>query len=233
WGVEDLDFSLKCWLMGYPILHDPEAVIGHRFQESFSSYRVSAVQILVSQMRMAYKNLSLSTWPEWLRMCRERYADSFSELPEGFYSAAWHQFENGRATVERERIYLYARRTRDDLWYAEYFGLPWPRLGAAAPIATLAPFRRSKPHTEPDVQRHPYDLRQWIRSSRYGPRFHLLWNEYLARCHHDRRRLPCWQTGLVIRTTTGRVDYRPAGGGYEPRDDRAGRGRRVRYPGRL
>lgn len=78
WGVEDLDFSLKCWLMGSPILHDPAAVIGHRFQESFSSYRVSAVEILVSQMRMAYKNLSLSTWPEWLRMCRERCADLVS-----------------------------------------------------------------------------------------------------------------------------------------------------------
>ena len=32
WGVEDLDFGLKCWLMGHPILHDPEPVIGHRFQ---------------------------------------------------------------------------------------------------------------------------------------------------------------------------------------------------------
>ena len=33
WGVEDLDFGLKCWLMGHPILHDPEPVIGHRFQQ--------------------------------------------------------------------------------------------------------------------------------------------------------------------------------------------------------
>jgi hypothetical protein len=48
WGVEDLDFSLKCWLMGHAILHDPEAVIGHRFQDSFSSYRVSALQMLAS-----------------------------------------------------------------------------------------------------------------------------------------------------------------------------------------
>ncbi len=40
WGVEDLDFGLKCWLMGHRILHDPEATIGHRFQSAFHNYAV-------------------------------------------------------------------------------------------------------------------------------------------------------------------------------------------------
>ncbi|HZS23302.1 MAG TPA: galactosyltransferase-related protein [Pseudonocardiaceae bacterium] len=38
WGVEDLDLGLKCWLMGNEVLHDPLAVVGHRFRTSFDSY---------------------------------------------------------------------------------------------------------------------------------------------------------------------------------------------------
>ena len=33
WGVEDLDFGLRTWMMGHSILHDPEAVVGHRFRQ--------------------------------------------------------------------------------------------------------------------------------------------------------------------------------------------------------
>ncbi|OYV84536.1 MAG: hypothetical protein B7Z73_15250, partial [Planctomycetia bacterium 21-64-5] len=137
WGVEDLDFSLKCWLAAHPVLHDPLAVIGHRFQDSFSTYRVSAVHILVNQMRTAYKHLSLSTWPEWLRLCRERHNDWSADRPEGLFSAAWHSFQSGFATAERERFYLQALRRYDDLWYAERFGLPWPTLARRSPRKSL------------------------------------------------------------------------------------------------
>ena len=40
WGVEDLDFGLKCWLMGKRILHAPDAVVGHRFRRTFNNYSV-------------------------------------------------------------------------------------------------------------------------------------------------------------------------------------------------
>src|SRR5436305_3729855 len=56
WGVEDLDFSLKAWLMGHPILHDPDIVIGHHFQNGFAAYPVLTEEILANQLRMAFKN---------------------------------------------------------------------------------------------------------------------------------------------------------------------------------
>ena len=39
-GEGPLDFGLKCWLMGYRILHDAQATIGHRFRETFDNYSV-------------------------------------------------------------------------------------------------------------------------------------------------------------------------------------------------
>ena len=40
WGVEDVDLALRCWLMGHPILHDPEPCISHRFRRTFDNYEV-------------------------------------------------------------------------------------------------------------------------------------------------------------------------------------------------
>lgn len=152
WGVEDLDFSLKCWLMGHTILHDPEAVIGHRFQEKFSTYQVSAEQILASQLRMAYKNLSPTTWRQWLRACRHRLAEAQSDRPEGMFASAWHQFELDYTSAELERAYLSARRSHDDFWYAERFDLTWPRMAAVSRASlplTLHPFADPSPTPSP------------------------------------------------------------------------------------
>jgi len=38
WGCEDIDLGLKAWLLGHPVLLDPQAVAGHRFQSSFTNY---------------------------------------------------------------------------------------------------------------------------------------------------------------------------------------------------
>jgi GT2 family glycosyltransferase len=70
YGVEDIDFGLKAWLMGYPVLHDPEPVIGHRFRASFDNYSVPMEHILVNQLRMARKNFSDPVWDEWVQRCR-------------------------------------------------------------------------------------------------------------------------------------------------------------------
>ena len=70
WGVEDLDFGLKAWLMGSAVLNDPDAVIGHRFRESFDNFDVSALHLLVNQLRMAFKNFDDPVWTEWVSGCR-------------------------------------------------------------------------------------------------------------------------------------------------------------------
>jgi RHS repeat-associated protein len=55
WGVEDLDLGLRAWLSGHPIVQDPEAYIGHRFQTEFS-YSVPLEHVVANALRMARKN---------------------------------------------------------------------------------------------------------------------------------------------------------------------------------
>ena len=49
-GVEDMDFGLKSSLMGFPILHDSQAVIGHRFRESFNNYSVPGEHVVANSL---------------------------------------------------------------------------------------------------------------------------------------------------------------------------------------
>lgn len=151
WGVEDLDFGLKCWLMGHRILHDPQAVIGHHFRATFDNYSVPVEHLLVNQLRMARKNFTHAVWADWLERCRQRHLGPLAEHPEGLWAHVWQLFESERASAEQERSYLHARRVRDEFWYAERFGLAWPRLqveAGAAPSLTL-PFALPSPRPSP------------------------------------------------------------------------------------
>ncbi|HUY90330.1 MAG TPA: glycosyltransferase [Pirellulales bacterium] len=145
WGVEDVDFSLKCWLMGYPILHDPEAVVGHRFQRSFDNYSVPLEQLLANQLRLARKNFTHSTWEAWVERRRKQHGADLADHPEGLWTYAWQVFESRRESVEEERAHLLARRVRDEFWYAERFGLDWPRLQEEEPGAQAAPDAQGGP----------------------------------------------------------------------------------------
>jgi GT2 family glycosyltransferase len=138
WGVEDLDFGLKSWLMGHPILHDPEAVVGHRFRASFDNYDVPVEHTVVNQLRMARKSFTPGVWAEWVDRCRLRHPGRLADRPEGLWARVWELFEEQRASVEQERAYLHARRQRDEFWYAQRFGLTWPRLHSA-PFASTIP----------------------------------------------------------------------------------------------
>jgi GT2 family glycosyltransferase len=128
WGVEDLDLSLKAWLLGYRILHDPEVVIGHRFRQQFDSYTVPLEDVLVNQLRLGRKHFTSSVWESWLGETRERSQGLVDGHPEGVWARAWQLFEETRESVEQERAYLQAHRVQDEFWYARHFSLPWPRL---------------------------------------------------------------------------------------------------------
>ena len=130
WGVEDLDFGLKCWLMGHPILHDPQAVIGHRFQQRFDNFEVPVEQLIVNQLRMARKNFTEAVWSDWLARCRARNSGALADHPEGLWARVWELFGQLRPSAEQERAHLLARRVHDEFWYAERFGLAWPKLQA-------------------------------------------------------------------------------------------------------
>jgi len=118
WGMEDIDFGIKAWLMGHEILNDPLASIGHRFSGTFN-YPVDQEQPLVNQLRTARKHFSEPVWKPWLRRFRGRHA--------ALWEKVWSLYKEREASVERERQHLLSCRVRDELWYAERFGLPWPR----------------------------------------------------------------------------------------------------------
>jgi GT2 family glycosyltransferase len=128
WGVEDLDFGLKCWLAGYRILHDPGVVVGHRFRATFDNYSVPAEHLLANQLRLARKNFSPSVWARWVDDCRQRHLGRLDGHPEGLWASAWTLFQADELSAEAERSYLQARRQRDEFWYAERFDLTWPKL---------------------------------------------------------------------------------------------------------
>jgi GT2 family glycosyltransferase len=128
WGVEDIDFGLKSWLLGYPILHDPQAIVGHRFRKTADNYEVPNEHVVVNQLRMARKHFSSAVWSHWVEACRQRNNGVLVGHPEGMWARVWQLFEEKRASVEQERQYLHSRRVNDEFWYAERFGLEWPRL---------------------------------------------------------------------------------------------------------
>lgn len=121
WGVEDVDLGVKSWIMGHPVLHDPKAVVGHRFQKAFTTYSVSEHFIVANRLRMAYKICPAGLWPGWLSRFRARHQDVV-------WSPAWQLFTLYRGSAELERAYLLQNQQQDLFAYAARFGLPWPSL---------------------------------------------------------------------------------------------------------
>lgn len=155
WGVEDLDFSLKCWLLGHPILHDPKVSVGHRFQESFSRYSVPPEHIVVNQMRLAYKNYTHAVWSAWLAAGQQRHTETLPENPEGLWARAWELFKAGEDSARQERSYLHARRERDEFWYARRFGLSWPQLTQRGRMMALPLTAAASPSPGPSASPKP------------------------------------------------------------------------------
>jgi glycosyltransferase involved in cell wall biosynthesis len=120
WGIEDVDLSLKAWLMGYSVLFDASAMIGHRFRRGFDTFSVSDECVAVNKLRMARKNFSDPVWNDWLRKFRARQ-------PKKRWETAWGLFREHEKSAERERKYLQAHRKHDEFWYARRFGLDWPK----------------------------------------------------------------------------------------------------------
>ncbi len=164
WGVEDLDFGLKCWLMGHRILHDPDAVVGHRFRAKFDNYDVPMEHFVVNQLRMAWKNFTRGVWSDWVDRARQRHAGRLVDHPEGLWAHVWDLFTAGRASADQERAYLHAKRPRDEFWYAERFGLTYPRLHSAPLVAVPGWFQArlmAGPSPSPSPSPPPAEWKAW------------------------------------------------------------------------
>jgi glycosyltransferase involved in cell wall biosynthesis len=119
YGMEDIDFGLKAWLMGYPVLNDPQAVIGHRFRARFETYSVTWKHLLANKLRTARKHFRDETWELWIQTFRAAHPPPLRE-------PAWEVFRRGEESCERERAFLLEHRVRGEYWYAMTFDLAWP-----------------------------------------------------------------------------------------------------------
>lgn len=153
YGVEDLDLGFKCWLMGYQILHDAQAVIGHRFQTDFSRYDVATDHVLVNQLRMANKNFTDGVWRLWVENFRQDLYGPLEDHPEGLWARVWESFQSRRSSAGQERSYLHSRRVRDEFWYAKHFNLAWPSLEPAmGPSGTVVARPSRGPSPRPSTR---------------------------------------------------------------------------------
>jgi hypothetical protein len=109
-------------------------------------------------MRMARKNFTPAVWAQWLAGCREQHPGPLAGHPEGLWAHAWQLLQASGPGLEQERSYLHARRTRDEFWYAERFGLSWPRLagtGAGVTGAAASPSTSPAPSSQPSPSPRP------------------------------------------------------------------------------
>jgi glycosyltransferase involved in cell wall biosynthesis len=120
YGSEDIDFGVRAWLMGHPVLHDLEPVVGHRFRAEVEGQVLPWEQLLANQLRMARKIFSDPVWFDWL----DRHS---VRQPAGLWEAGWQQYLAGNESLERERAYLMANRRYDEFWYARTFEQRWPQ----------------------------------------------------------------------------------------------------------
>ncbi|HAK96986.1 MAG TPA: hypothetical protein DCM87_18850 [Planctomycetes bacterium] len=119
WGLEDLDFGLKAWLMGHPVVSDVSVTIGHRFRRAFTTYAVAHESVLANKLRMARRHLGEAHWRRWAARVR-------GQEPADVWRRAWKLFSLRRASVEADRRYFMARRVHDEFWWAEHCGAVWP-----------------------------------------------------------------------------------------------------------
>jgi GT2 family glycosyltransferase len=132
WGTEDVDLGVRAWLLGHPVLHDPEPLVGHRFRAAFDGPPVPTAHVLANRLRMARKVFGDTTWLDWLQRSSER-------TPAALWEVGWAEYLKGHESVERERAFLHARRVRDEFWYAREFGQPWPGAAGLSPAPAPGP----------------------------------------------------------------------------------------------
>lgn len=77
WGVEDIDFGLKAWSLGYGLKLDVLSRVAHRFQRAFDHYEVPAPHVLHNKLRLAAKHFSPHHLQRWLARNTPSHSNSF------------------------------------------------------------------------------------------------------------------------------------------------------------
>jgi len=112
YGVEDCEFSLRLWLLGYELWLIPAVDVGHEFHDRFP-YEVDWRTVLHNRLRMAFLHLSISR-------CG-RVLDALRGYPD--FAAALALVSKSDAVLRR--LEFVSRRKHDDNWFFQRFALNW------------------------------------------------------------------------------------------------------------
>jgi GT2 family glycosyltransferase len=116
WGYEDVEIALRCWLLGYRVVGQPQALVKHWFRET-RNYTVDDTLILYNLFRMVRMHFSEG------RM--HQVVEAASPLPQTGDALKLL----GESDIEDLRNEMLSVRMRDDDWFFSTFQ---PELFAAA-----------------------------------------------------------------------------------------------------
>jgi len=108
WGREDLEMSLRSWLMGYRVLIVPKIKIGHLFRRTFP-YKINNTLIVRNTLRVAFSHF------KWDRV--KKVVNSLKKYPNFYRGYASILFSD---TLLRRRA-LMKKRKFDDDWFFRRF----------------------------------------------------------------------------------------------------------------
>jgi len=110
WGAEDLEFSLRLWLLGYQVLLVPQVAISHLFR-SRHPYTVDWAGVVHNLLRMA-----------WLHLSTPRLERVLAALqPLSGFNTALARLAGGDTPARR--LALAASRRYSDDWFFSTFGI--------------------------------------------------------------------------------------------------------------
>lgn len=110
WGWEDLELSLRLWLLGYAVDVVPEATVAHLFRERHP-YQVDWAPVLRNMLRLVFVHFS----PARIARVLEAYLNN--------PALAQALAESVDTDIWARRAELAQRRVRDDDWFFDTFSM--------------------------------------------------------------------------------------------------------------
>jgi glycosyltransferase involved in cell wall biosynthesis len=119
WGFEDIEISIRAWLMGFTTKIIPDMSVSHYFREA-TPFKITMIDYLYNTLRTGYLHFKTERFEKLKNLLNEAFERS------GFngktsISILMKQLEEANAAKLRE-IYLSTRRYSDD-WYFNKFNI--------------------------------------------------------------------------------------------------------------
>ncbi len=110
WGSEDLELSLRLWLLGYEVVVVPEVEVAHLFRDR-PPYDLEWMLVTHNMLRLAFAHFN----PD--RLTR------VIEAIKGYPAFAKAMAITSQSDIWTRRAKLFERRVNDDDWYFDSFGI--------------------------------------------------------------------------------------------------------------